>query len=259
MKTAKGFQDMFRVYGKNPKGVLDGYVKREPKQQIDFKKDFDFSLLSSWPEAQKLEYLSSSLLVPMDLLQNDLTPTAVVLYSLICEDAVEENNELVFRGNRSYFERRLNFSTLTAIRTLKKLEEVGFIKKEIDIYNRASGETITIYPLKDFFLSSSESIQICNGLFYNSRFSPALMLAYGYIFSNYNKSTVKSKDDGFRDFPIGEELKILGMTRSSLFRYLNELNNMGVIEIYEKPGSPHKIKALVDFHQFFLNYEFPNE
>lgn len=258
MKNAKGFQDMFRVYGENSKKVLDGYTKRESYRQIGFKKGFDLSQFSDWPEAQKREYLSSSLLVPMDLLQQNLTPSAVILYSLICEDAVEENGEFVFRTSQSYFKGRLNFNRLTITRTLNRLEEAGLIKKDVDL-NQASGETTIIRPLKDFSPSSSKSFQICNGLFYNSQFSPALMLTYGYVFSNSNDPAIKSKKDGICEFSVNKEAKNLGVNRVSLLSHLDELNDLEVVEIYEKSGSPFMVKALVDFHKFFLNYKFPEK
>lgn len=255
MKSTKGFQDMFRVHGESSKKVLDGYTKRESYRQIGFKKGFDLSRFSGWPEAQKREYLSSSLSVPMDLLQQNLTPSTVILYSLICEDAVEENGELILRTSQSYFKERLNFNRLTITRGLNRLEEAGLIKKDVDL-NRASGETTIIRPLKDFFTSSSKSFQICNGLFYNSQFSPALMLTYGYIFSNSSDPVIKSQKDGVCEFSVNKEAKNLSVTRISLLGYLDELNDLEVVEIYEKSGSPFMVKALVDFHQFFLDYRF---
>lgn len=255
MKNTKGFQDMFRAYGESSEKVLDGYTKRESYRQIGFKKGFDLSLFSGWPENQRREYLSSSLSVPIDLLQQNLTPSAVVLYSLICEDAVEENDELIFRTNQSYFKRRLNFNRLTITRGLNRLENAGLIKKDVDLNNRA-GETTTIRPLKNFFSSSSKSIQICNGLFYNSQFSPALMLTYGYIFLNSNDPAIKSKKDGIYEFSVNKEAKNLSVNRVSLLSHLDELNDLEVVEIYEKSGSPFKVKALVDFHKFFQNYKF---
>lgn len=259
MKNTKGFQDMFWAYKESPEKSLDGYTKREPEQQIDFKKDFDLSLFSNWPDSQRREYLSSSLLVPLDLLQNDLTPPAIVLYSLICEDAVEENGELVLRTNRSYFKRRLNFSSLTITRALSRLEEAELIKKDAEPSNQFSSKTIVIRPLKDFSSSSPKNIQICNGLFYSSQFSPNLILTYSYIFSNSNAPGIKSKRNGICEFSVNKEAKNLGVSRIALFGYLNELNDLGIVEIYEKSGSPFKVKPLVDFYQFFLDYKFPEE
>lgn len=262
MKITKGFSDMFQSYAEQKDNDLSKYVKKEPEQRIDFTQGFDFSILSYLSEEDKRNYLSDSLFVPLPLLQEKvLTPSAILIYSSILEGA-EGTNTKSFQTSSEYLQQRLNLTRESVSRGLTLLTEQNFIKKEkLPYQGIPSFATMALYPLKDYSQSNSspKGVKICNGLLYNSQFTYSLMFLYGYIYSKSSSPFVKGKKDGYCDFSIIKEFKNIGISEKGCVYCIAQLNNMRLIEIYKLPKHPSKVKALVDFHQFFLDYKFPEK
>lgn len=258
MKNKK-FQDMFQSYAKRKENDLSQYVRKEPEQKIDFTQGFDFSVFSYLSMEEKRNYLSDSLFVPLPLLQEKtLTPSAILIYSSILEEVGESNTE-AFQTDPEYLQQRLNMSRASISRGLALLTEQNFIRKEKVPYQEIpSFATMALYPLKDYSQSNSspKGIKVCNGLLYNSQFTYSLIFLYSYIYSKSSAPFVKGKKNGYCDFSIIKEFKNIGISEKSCVRYMAQLNDMGLIEIYKLPKHPSKVKALVDFHQFFLDYKF---
>ena len=258
MKNKK-FQDMFQSYAEQKENDLSQYVKKESEQKIDFTQGFDFSVFSYLSMEEKRNYLSDSLFVPLPLLQEKtLTQSAILIYSSILEEVGESNTES-FQTDPEYLQQRLNMSRASISRGLALLTEQNFIRKEKIPYQEIpSFATMALYPLKDYSQSNSspKGIKVCNGLLYNSQFTYSLIFLYSYIYSKSSAPFVKGKKDGYCDFSIIKEFKNIGMSEKSCVRYMAQLNDMGLIEIYKLPKHPSKVKALVNFQEFFLNYKF---
>lgn len=258
MKNKK-FQDLFQSYAERKENDLSQYVRKEPEQKIDFTQGFDFSAFSYLSMEEKRNYLSDSLFVPLPLLQEKtLTPSAILIYSSILEEVGESNTES-FQTEFEYLQQRLNMSRASISRGLALLTEQNFIRKEKIPYQEIpSFATMALYPLKDYSQSNSspKGIKVCNGLLYNSQFTYSLIFLYSYIYSKSSAPFVKGKKNGYCDFSIIKEFKNIGISEKSCVRYMAQLNDMGLIEIYKLPKHPSKVKALVDFHKFFLDYKF---
>lgn len=258
MKNKK-FHDMFQSYAERKENDLSQYVKKESEQKIDFTQGFDFSVFSYLSMEEKRNYLSDSLFVPLPLLQEKtLTQSAILIYSSILEEVGESNTES-FQTDPEYLQQRLNMSRASISRGLALLTEQNFIRKEKIPYQEIpSFATMALYPLKDYSQSNSspKGIKVCNGLLYNSQFTYSLIFLYSYIYSKSSAPFVKGKKDGYCDFSIIKEFKNIGMSEKSYVRYMAQLNDMGLIEIYKLPKHPFMVKALVDFHKFFLDYKF---
>lgn len=259
MKNNKAFYNMFQSHIEQKGNDLSQYVKKEPEQKIDFTQGFDFSIFSYLSTEEKRTYLSDSLFVPLPLLQEKvLTPSAILIYSSILEEA-EGTNTKSFQTSSEYLQQRLNLTRESVSRGLTLLTEQNFIRKEKIPYQEIpSFATMALYPLKDYSQSNSspKGIKVCNGLLYNSQFTYSLIFLYSYIYSKSSAPFVKGKKDGYCDFSITKEFKNIGMSEKGCVHCMAQLNNMGLIEIYKLPKHPSKVKILVDFHKFFLNYKF---
>lgn len=259
MKNNKVFLNMFQSYAEQKGNDLSQYVKKEPEQKIDFTQGFDFSIFSYLSTEEKRNYLSDSLFIPLSLLQEKvLTPSAILIYSSILE-GVEGTDTKSFQTSSKYLQQRLNLTRESVSRGLTLLTKQNFIRKEKIPYQEIpTFATMALYPLKDYSQSNSspKGIKVCNGLLYNSQFTYSLIFLYSYIYSKSSSPFVKGKKDGYCDFSIIKEFKNIGMSEKGCIYCMAQLNNMGLIEIYKLPKHPSKVKALVDFHKFFLNYEF---
>lgn len=206
-----------------------GYILRLPLSPILFENTLDLEEIGSFiPTEEVKEYLVENFKLPLELLQDfSLTVNEALAFSIIQQEGEELNEGWCFSGKTSYLGWLLNLSTSTVNNCLKGLSK----RKLIELKAKGRyGRYIYYQPLKE----KGKEILIPKILFRSREICPIAAFLYGYLY--FLSKNDYYKEPGCVQFSGQQFAEDFHIARSSVAKYFSILNNLGLVEIYERPS-----------------------
>lgn len=255
---------------KSQKDPFEGYVLREPLTLKNFRARQESILVENKGEKNK-NIDNYFLRVPVEMFSIDgLTLTDILIYSRI--------SDLAFSGKKDYDMKAcslsdeeigapLLLSRSTVYKSIIKLSDVfeGYNLLSVEIDNRPNvGIHRRVIPRKNFFNKGGFFVKLYYGIFsyqhlvrkngQNSYESCSREFAfyYSYIFSIYSFQHKSGQlVNGYMEFSVNAMANKLQISRNTLKSYIEEMNEFGFLQIYDRKGSPSYLKPLVNLDRAF--------
>lgn len=206
-----------------------GYILRLPLSPVSFQNTLDLKgVEDSIPAEKAQEYLTENFKFSLPLLQDlSLAVNEALVFSIIQQEGGRVNDGWCFFGKTSYIGWLLNLSISTVNNCLKKLSSLKLVKvKSKGRY----GHCIYYQPFKE----NGKEILIPKILFRNKMICPVAAFLYSYLY--FLSKNDYYQEPGYVQFSGQQFADSFHIARSSVAKYLSILNNLGLVEIYERPS-----------------------
>lgn len=206
-----------------------------------------------------LNYLRVPLLIFQDSKRN-LTDILLYcrIYDLARNDKEKDSSKRRCWGDDEYLALPLNLSFSTMRRSLDRLLKSGLVKKVQDFEEREAplpDIPRLLAPQKNFFKKNdgqnAQYIRLYYGLFYDDRLSREIILLYSYIYSQSNAPWNVAQYGGYYTFSFSQESKKFNYSFKTLSKYLKQMNELGLIELYVYRENSPIVKPRFDLDKYF--------
>ena len=234
--------------------ILNGYSLASSPTQIPFEPHTQPMLLGYDNEDVRCSFL----MVPKPfLLKSDLLLSDILIYSRIWD--LSHNNHNYGQNScwapNEYLAKTFGFSLVTVKRSVQKLKDRGYVVQQRK-YSINPGSTRLLTPQYDFFKNEKDEnvqfIPLYYGLFSDPRLNAELIVLYSRLQLMSTPSTIRNKQKGCFIFSLSQELEENNLfSKPTLIKYLKQLSELGLIQIYKRPRSPLIIRPLFDPKAYF--------
>lgn len=237
---------------KNFSDTVQGYSLRKPQQKEFFDFCFEPIIVGNFKQDISNYFLKIPLLafqVP------EFTFTDILIYSRLYDVAVNTKAQIdkdSFIGSNKYLGGPLGLSDKTVQRSINKFLSFEEPLLRDDTEPKDGYRRLT--PLVDYFHEYDDSnfqyVRVYYGLLNHPQLSRESAFLYSYFYMKTSYFVTQKAHQGYYKFSLSDNDKIFKLSRTSLFNCVKRLNELGLIEVYEKSGFPLLIKTLFNIDDF---------